>query len=543
MNKTRQCPSCGCEIDSDLPGGLCPECLLTAGLEAPGTGDPTPRSDESGGSTARLFVPPTPDSLMAHFPHLDILESLGHGGMGAVYKARQRKLDRLVALKILRPESADDPAFAERFNREARTLARLHHPHIVAVHDFGEVTLSGDADAGAARRLYYILMEYVDGVSLRQTIQSGELDTDQALVILAQICDALQFAHEAHVVHRDIKPENILVDSQGRVKIADFGLAKLMARSRDDFTLTATHQVMGTPRYMAPEQMEGSHLVDHRADIYALGVVFYEILTGQVPAGHFEPPSRIAHVDPRLDDIVFRALAREPHRRYQQVNDLRADICTVAGSAVNRTVERMTSSDASTRQAPAGNTMSEHDYEMLRLDARAPAGGLMLVGFLGAVFWIIMTLVLVPDSFMRHGELAGVIGGAIAAVIAGGFLTFAGLRMRNLEAYELCVAASILAILPWSPAALLGIPIGVWCLRTLRRPDIKSTFVWKVLQNRGLSDVPVPLPVPEPGHGGGGSNTPRNAYKSEMQERQDFPGPSTLIDQGVDAVGRWLRGS
>jgi serine/threonine protein kinase len=291
-------------------------------------------SESSGGSafapTATppgVFVPPEPESLAPHFPQLEILESLGHGGMGAVYKARQTKLDRFVALKIIRPEVAEDAAFAERFNREARTLARLNHPNIVAVHDFGEVSLSDPEDENApSRTLYYFLMEYVDGANLRQMILSGELEADQTLAIIPQICEGLQFAHDAGVVHRDIKPENVLVDRRGRVKIADFGLAKLTAQSPEDFTLTGTHQVMGTPRYMAPEQMAGSHAVDHRADIYSLGVVFYEMLTGALPMGRFEPPSKKAGVDSRLDDIVHLALASDPDQRYQRASEIRADI-------------------------------------------------------------------------------------------------------------------------------------------------------------------------------------------------------------------------
>jgi hypothetical protein len=276
-----------------------------------------------------------------HFPQLEIIALLGHGGMGAVYKARQPKLDRLVALKIIRPEAAGDPAFAERFNREARMLARLSHPHIVAVYDFGSVDISLREMIPHAERedytqpcpLYYFLMEYVDGPNLRQLLQSGELLPQQALAIVPQICEALQFAHDEGVVHRDIKPENILLDKRGRVTIADFGLAKLAAGSTEDFTLTGTHQVMGTPRYMAPEQMEGSRAVDHRADIYSLGVVFYEMLTGEVPAGHFEPPSRKVEVDVRLDEVVLRALAREPERRYQQATEVKTDVEAISLSA------------------------------------------------------------------------------------------------------------------------------------------------------------------------------------------------------------------
>jgi predicted Ser/Thr protein kinase len=240
---------------------------------------------------------------------------IGQGGMGAVYRARQPSLDRFVALKILATESSHDPEFAERFAREARVLARLNHPHIVNVYD-----------SGRAGPYYYFLMEFVEGVNLRSLLRSGDLSPTQALAIVPQICDALQYAHEEGVVHRDIKPENILLDQRGRVKVADFGLAKLVSPGQLDHSLTGTHQVMGTPRYMAPEQLEGTHHVDHRADIYSLGVVFYELLTGELPLGRFAPPSQRARVDARLDEVVLRTLEKEPIRRYQHASDVKTEL-------------------------------------------------------------------------------------------------------------------------------------------------------------------------------------------------------------------------
>jgi serine/threonine-protein kinase len=256
------------------------------------------------------------------FPQLEILEILGCGGMGAVYKARQRSLDRLVALKILTPARARDGAFAERFTREARALARLNHPHIVDVYDFGE-----------AGGVFFVLIEYVDGVNLRQAMQAGGLSPRDALSIVPQICEALQFAHDEGVVHRDIKPENILLDQRGQVKIADFGLAKLLDQEAGG-TLTDTHQVMGTLRYMAPEQMEGSREVDHRADIFSLGVVFYEMLTGELPLGRFAPPSEKAQIDARLDEVVMRTLDKEPELRYQQASDVKTDVEKISSDNV-----------------------------------------------------------------------------------------------------------------------------------------------------------------------------------------------------------------
>lgn len=312
MTSSQSCPQCGRELPSDAPSGVCPQCLLGVGMQAAAPDDTFDRASN--------FNPPKPHELAPHFPQLDILDLAGQGGMGAVYKARQRGLDRLVALKILPPEVAKDPSFEERFAREARALAKLSHPNIVGVHD-----------SGNAGGLFYVLMEFVDGVNLRDAIQTGEFTPEEALAIVPQICEALQYAHDSGVVHRDIKPENILLDKKGTVKIADFGLARLLGRAADNFTLTGTNQVMGTPRYMAPEQMEGSHEVDHRADIFSLGVVFYEMLTGELPLGRFDAPSKKVRVDVRLDEIVLRTLEKEPDRRYQTASAIKTDVETVYG--------------------------------------------------------------------------------------------------------------------------------------------------------------------------------------------------------------------
>jgi serine/threonine protein kinase len=258
---------------------------------------------------------PEPAELAASFPQLEILELVGQGGMGIVYKARQRSLDRIVALKILPIDTAGDPAFEERFVRESRTLAQLTHPNIVTVFD-----------SGKAGGFFYLVMEYVDGVNLRNAIATRALTPADALAVVRQVCDALQHAHDAGVVHRDIKPENILLDGRGRVQIADFGLAKLLGRTPIEISLTATHQVLGTFRYMAPEQIERPMSVDHRADIYSLGVVLYELLTGELPLGRFALPSERGTVDAGLDRVVLRALEHDPGRRYQHASELKTDV-------------------------------------------------------------------------------------------------------------------------------------------------------------------------------------------------------------------------
>src|SRR5438105_504964 len=290
------CPQCGTSLPLNSPTGLCPRCLMAMNMAtqtdvAGETGSPGDRTASPSPS------PPAPDSIAKFFPQLEIIECLGRGGMGVVYKARQPRLNRLVALKILAPEREHDPAFAGRFEKEAQALARLSHPNIVTIHDFGQ-----------AGGMYYLLMEFVDGVTLRQLLNTGRVSPREALAIVPQICDALQFAHDHGIVHRDIKPENILLDRLGRVKVADFGLAKLVSSTGDATVsqtvssaatagdLTEAGKMMGTPNYMAPEQTKTPGKVDSRADIYSLGVVFYQMLTGELPGKIIEAPSRKVHI-------------------------------------------------------------------------------------------------------------------------------------------------------------------------------------------------------------------------------------------------------
>ena len=312
METERLCPSCQAPLPPDAPLGLCPQCLMRRAFDtgaAPAPGGPT---------DAWPFTPPTPAQLNQLLTGLEVLELLGQGGMGAVYKARQPALDRIVALKVLPPQAATKPGFADRFRREAQALARLSHANIVAVHE-----------SGAAGGLPYLVMEYVDGVTLRKVLQERRLRPPEALAVVPQICEALQYAHNQGIVHRDIKPENILVDKEGRVKIADFGIAKILDRPAGATGLTAAKDVVGTPHYMAPEQIEHPSQVDHRADIYSLGVVFYEMLTGELPLGRFALPSRKVQVDVRLDEVVLRALEKNPERRYQQARELKTDVETM----------------------------------------------------------------------------------------------------------------------------------------------------------------------------------------------------------------------
>ena len=345
MPETPRCPKCGAPLGAGALAGLCPVCLLQQGAAA----------DSVTGAEPRAFEAPTIAELAPLFPQLEIFELIGKGGMGAVYKARQKELDRIVALKILPPAMGDTPGFAERFSREAKALAKLNHPCIVTIHEFGR-----------ANGLFYFLMEFVDGVNLRQLLANGRISPREALAIVPEICDALQFAHDHGIVHRDIKPANILLDRRGRVKVADFGLAKLVEAgtetapvdpgSPDDAALTQAGKVMGTPSYMAPEQTDRPGEVDHRADIYSLGVVLYELLTGELPASQLQPPSRRVRVDVRLDEVVLRALEREPALRYQQASQVKSAVETIAAGTAS-------SGPEATPDAPADGIIAR-DYSL-----------------------------------------------------------------------------------------------------------------------------------------------------------------------------------
>jgi len=312
------CPKCGVALPSTATAGLCPRCLMAEAM-VPTQVDAEPAAQP----------PLPPEQIAPHFPQLEILECLGRGGMGVVYKARQKSLSRIVALKLLAPERVRDTQFAERFTREAQALAALNHPNIVTIHDFGQ-----------AGGFYYLLMEFVDGVNLRQLLRTRKFTPEEALAIVPPLCDALQFAHDRGIVHRDIKPENLLLDKAGRVKVADFGIARMLGTAdaggkagEPAAPENATQAAVGTPGYSAPEQKTNPQRVDSRADIYSLGVVFYEMLTGELPGKRIEPPSHKVQIDVRLDEVVLRALKQKPELRYQQASEVKTMVETIVQSA------------------------------------------------------------------------------------------------------------------------------------------------------------------------------------------------------------------
>jgi serine/threonine protein kinase len=259
------------------------------------------------------------------FSHYTITKKLGEGGMGAVFLAEDTELRRNVALKFLPEYYTSKPDIKTRFKREAQAAAALNHPAIITVYEVGEYRDSS-----------YIAMEYVEGKSLRDLIDAGEISFERALELIVQIADGLSFAHQHGIVHRDIKPENIMIDKYGRVKILDFGLAKYKGVTR----ITREGTTMGTVHYMSPEQVKGRE-VDHRADIYSLGVVLYELLSGELPfSGQYEAailyaivneePTPISKhlpaISPSLEKIIRKMICKDVKSRYQRLEDFLADM-------------------------------------------------------------------------------------------------------------------------------------------------------------------------------------------------------------------------
>jgi len=320
----KHCTQCSAELPADGTNGLCPACLMAEAMKPTG-----PKLQ---------WVPPTAEELHAVLPQYEIVKMLGRGGMGAVYMGRQTSLDRPVAIKILSAQLEDsDMGFKERFKNEARAMAKLNHPGIVSVYDFGE-TPDG---------LLFIVMEYVDGTDVaRMMAKDGRMHTEHAMAITAHVCDALAYAHERGIIHRDIKPANIMVGYDGEVKVADFGLAKVNSGGTT-LGLTQSGMAMGTLHYMAPESLMLGTSVDHRADIYAVGVMLYHMLTGKLPQGMFKMPSLLVPgLDPRYDGIIAKGIMEDREARYQSVGEMRRDLDGILTQPVAKV-------EAEVSQAPA----------------------------------------------------------------------------------------------------------------------------------------------------------------------------------------------
>jgi len=279
--------------------------------------DSRPASSHVGSKPSGMWQPPSLEEMQAMLPQYQFESLLGRGGMGAVYKAVQVSLDRPVAIKVLPGDLIDDidSQFAERFKNEARTMAKMNHPAIVNVYDFGETNTG----------LLFIVMEFIDGTDVAKMIASqGKLPPDYALAITAHVCDALNYAHSHSIVHRDIKPANILINMDGAVKVADFGLAKQSDAGAGG--LTKTNMAMGTPDFVAPEALIPGVPLDGRADLYAIGVMLYQMLTGEIPRGMWTMPGLKFGTDPRFDAIIAKAMQTDRESRYQTAASIRRDL-------------------------------------------------------------------------------------------------------------------------------------------------------------------------------------------------------------------------
>lgn len=338
-----------------------------------GGGAPAPEPAPEALGQDRTFIS---SSRALELPGYDLLELLGRGGMGEVWKARQKSLGRTVAVKLLPPRLAKDPEFVARFDKEATALAALSHPNVIQI-----------IDRGVAGENYYFVMEYVEGRSLRELINSGQLPPVEALKLVAQVCRAIDYAHDKQIIHRDLKPENILVDDRGNVKVADFGLAGIGGND-PRMQLTATSVAMGTVNYMAPEQRRDAKHVDRRADLYSVGVVLYELLTGELPIGRFKLPSdKVQGLDRRLDELILRTLEPEPDARYQRASalceEIEALLLSMGGSGVapaRLSPSAVSPASGSSSQPAAPASVIERGWNGLRAGLTV-IGGLAVLAF------------------------------------------------------------------------------------------------------------------------------------------------------------------
>ena len=344
----------------------------------------------------------TPQHLSDRY---ELGEILGFGGMSEVHLARDLRLHRDVAVKVLRADLARDPSFYLRFRREAQNAAALNHPAIVAVYDTGEA----ETTAGP---LPYIVMEYVDGITLRDIVHNeGPIPPRKAIEIIADACQALNFSHQHGIIHRDVKPANIMISRTGAVKVMDFGIARALA---DSHSVTQTAAVIGTAQYLSPEQARGDS-VDARSDVYSLGCVLYEIVTGEPPFVGDSPVSvayqhvREAPVPPSqrhegvsadLDAVVLKALAKNPENRYQTAAEMRADLVRVHNGEPPEAPKVLTDADRTSLLSSAANrgpqpievAPRQPDYGAGRRTGRGSVGRWLiavavLAVLLVAVYW------------------------------------------------------------------------------------------------------------------------------------------------------------
>ncbi|MGD1084277.1 MAG: protein kinase, partial [Verrucomicrobiota bacterium] len=491
---SQKCPLCGAPLSDNAPAGLCPNCLMALNLKT--------QTVFTGDSPA-AHPPLPPEEIAPLFPQLEILECLGRGGMGVVYKARQKTLNRLAALKLLAPERAGDATFAARFTREAQALAALSHPNIVTIYDFGR-----------AGGFYFLLMEFVDGVNLRQLLRARKFTPEEALAVVPPLCDALQFAHDRGIVHRDIKPENLLLNKQGRVKVADFGIAKMLGGGDGGAgpglsgpavasAETTTQSTVGTPGYSAPEQKSDPQRVDSRADIYSLGVVFYEMLTGELPGKRLEPPSKKVQIDVRLDEVVLRALEKTPELRWQTAAQMRKRVETIActssdPSPPNEKVSTPESQPRCSRLAIAGACCSL----LFLVTMLMPS---VLEFFVGAHIWTtwsshtwrLLDFMLQPVA-LASGLAMTLLGWrAVSQIVhSAGRIRGLGLAVYAGLCCPLFVLDSLILNAPFAFRGMTLFGVAVTWIAVLAFDFLVVWSVWRAVNKRLDSGLTVPPPPP-----------------------------------------------
>lgn len=329
------------------------------------------------------FVAPELEEVARLFPSYDILSLIACGGMGAVFHAVQRSLDRPAAIKILPRDFANDDAFREGFELEAKAMGKLNHPNLIGVYDFGE-----------ADGMLYIIMEFVPGRSLYETTHGCSLDQLEAIGVIVAVCNGLAHAHENGILHRDIKPSNILLDGNANPKIGDFGLARALEREIQD-----GEQIYGTPGYTAPEVLEPPYTFDQRADIFSVGVMLHELLTGNLPETDARPASAQSGCTPRLDAVIRKATHPDPARRYLTAGELAAEL-----SAIGSSPGRALLTAGSAAQAKPGRALSQPRGG--RIQKSSSGGGflfflLLLIGGAAAYYYVLK-----PSGYL--GGAAGV---------------------------------------------------------------------------------------------------------------------------------------
>ncbi|MBX7207451.1 MAG: protein kinase [Verrucomicrobiaceae bacterium] len=436
---------------------------------------PTGYQRTQGGGVA--WSPPSAAHLEQLLPQYHVECLLGRGGMGAVYKGLQKSLERPVAIKILPPDLDDaDASYTQRFKNEAKLMAKMNHPAIVHVYDYGVIdgralaagralapaSAAGTPPACDATRddgdgsrpaaaaggpaappsgppLFYFVMEFVNGTDVQQMIQAqGRLPPEHALAVTAHVCDALKYAHEHGVIHRDIKPANVLINMEGAVKVADFGLAK--ASDGGTTGITKTGMAMGTPDYVAPEALVMGVDVDARADVYAVGVMLYTMLTGHVPRGAFKPPSvMVPGVDRRFDAIVERAMQMNRDERYPGAAHIRRDLDAILTAPQVQAGGQ--SSAAVPRQVVAQKPVSKGPQKPMGKSANVPVDGRRVrQNAEEAAGTPDRTLASAPTGKSKTPLLIGI--GAVAAIAVGAFVMMGGEGRRVRQNAESAATSS-----------------------------------------------------------------------------------------------------